>query len=966
MESTRPKTKAADRRTLEKQEGTVSPQGKTQRGRSVRTKQTDTQASTQMTEASTISQGKTISYAGAAASAPIQGPAFDVRKITPKGASGRKLRVPEIKMNCPFKPKAKIQNAVHEAIQELRKENWVEANALPLCLAVAKKIDDIRNMPDAEDKPSYDFIKFQMGPYYSDCLGLALASLQHQADIECSWEYYEELNLLAQYFNFQSQNFHAKEANKRALTKLYRRFVENELNYLKYIQDSPCQSSVRHACHIINWLLGESAPASYFGYLDRDTINKFLDDEQRIMQKINSKMADETPSQHREKINDLEREVFAADATNMQAKRKYHDILREQLEEVMKKSKMRDVTDQQRACLLEILAGFCQQYTDSVKEFHSLRRDLKVLLPAVAQRLLLAIRDSSSNVDRLKAESLDLILRLGKDGWLDSECRRLYKSCMQPQAVRTESGALTYTQYSQDIDSIFSRMRDATNTEQFLAVARMLKTMLDEKEHEIKKLDMAHLLLGRIEKIKETLYFHLFMKIFKSHNRYKDLKMKSDEIDAAMSQYQRDFVNLIPYQFVLKDEETKENWRKTACAVWRKDLVRLSAENSFNEEDADILLYLKDIAPEVPNKFIRHRVEDALIPFFRVLLKDDTGAIPIDKAWELSEWIDELNEISPVNRRLQQLNKKWKTKRGDTTSETPMTTPTVAGAQAAGKGRISPPPVPKAAVAQPEPEEHSISRSSSTSESAIVFPEAWNKIKGEPTFTFGFFDEPEQSEQPAEQKSQEPSRLRGDAAPFHPRSTLAYPGVRPQMMQPSTAPHGIPALSAYQSPEQQQPRFHPMQPVSMPLHYPLRTQSTGGGQPAVLPQKYRPMHYVVVKMDNSNMVRGQEYLINAALLSLANASLLTDPSGAHFPQFKEGVRCLVEWLIQINGNLIDKDVIQDHLMQLANEDGYEKIQNLFGRFLQLQYDNGNFAAASNLCCLRNYLFSIRLLMGLRR
>ena len=96
----------------------------------------------------------------------------------------------------------------------------------------------------------------------------------------------------------------------------------------------------------------------------------------------------------------------------------------------------------------------------------------------------------------------------------------------------------------------------------------------------------------------------------------------NDRIDNPMSRRKPEFIQLRPFMFLLRDEALRHDWQQAACFAWCKDIVRMSQAEEFSKEDIDQLLYLKKVAPTIPDSDIKPLLQSALANLLRFVKQD--------------------------------------------------------------------------------------------------------------------------------------------------------------------------------------------------------------------------------------------------------------------------------------------------------------------------------------------------------
>ena len=985
------------RRALETRESMHTFQKKSRQGISVRQEQAVIPAPKQTTEVLCMHQRKVSKYTASEDTCEVgrdfEEIVHDAIKKSPN------ITLPEINDNCGVKPENIFRGRVSLSIERLRQERWEVSNALKLCLLVAKEIWNLDTCPHQMSDDNFEFMKVHLCPLYTSTLPFALRSLLDMVEVGRGWEYIKEIDRLSQLITrFSWKACPARKEYFQMSAEIYRRFLYKELDYLRHIKDSPLPFAVRNASNIIDRILRQEAPASYFNFLTRQDMNKIRDEKENLLLMIKSNIDGKGATPKTESLEELRKTMFSETA-GLWAVRQYHDELRARLDEVMVKNKEEDVTGQQRACLLETLIVFSDQYSDDINEFRTLRQDVEESLIIVVKSILLVIAKDVDNADCWKAESLILIGHLYKENWPDKKYKCLYLHCMQAQkgmASITRMELAEYAQCLQQIDrvSVHLRIRHA-HRDCFLMPADMFKQLYYDYGRLITSLDPEDELVKEISKIEQKLYTGLFVNVFNQLDRYKNANpnMSREDISHWMSSYRSHFINTKPYLFILYPG-AMDKWGRIACSVWSDNLCELSKKKSFDKDDIDSLLHLKEIAPHVDDRFVRSNLIRTLQQLLRFILeRSDTEYEFIEEIMELSRWIDELKELNIPMQLLIKLNVQWKEKYRHMMSAKTAASPDV-------PARVVP--------------AYAHSDIAGVSPEAARHPHARQEITPERTATRRSFQQPvsvsdstpvAQSEtaislQPRSQQQssfQQPMVLPEDK-PGHPLvndiqrmpEQSAGPVKQLRLSPESRALSQVPI----QDKEYQQQSilvarygFTLSQPLSgqqsldlpLPFEYPFGLSSSVFATDSALEtclRQYRPVEYTTHKMDNDNVVQGQRYLFcitrhylqqkeNGAYGSTPEMHFPASIGSCYYPAFMQGMAYLATWLLQINDGLVTQDDIYQPLMHLYDEDGDAMIRGLFDHLVKHQGRIGNFDIISNLFCFRNYLLFIRSLAGLR-
>lgn len=645
-------TKTVGNRAQEKPADTATFQGKMSNGRFVEKKEFDAKAPHLMAAASSTSKKKIIN---------------DVDEDTNNMISRKELMIPEAIMYKSREPTVFFERNVNDAVQVLIRENWVKDNAFPLCMLLIKEINKLERKSDAKLKGNYDFMVHKMSHYYQFCLKPALEFLQNKADTKCSWEYSEELNAIAKYFDFQLESSPDKSTNKSTLTLLFKKFADNELSYIDSFEDYPwpcsAEHSIKYSFYILNILLSDNSSYFHPDIIDVEEIEKLNARREILLQDPDTfhKSHGKIETRKEKEYYFLTKEILSG-TTCMNTKRNYHNLLYYKLQVLTKENMPNVMTFRKRLSFLKNLEDIHEKYTACINEFYKFDRDVRTIMASVSQKLLFELRNSDEKINNFKKESLDLILRLNQRGLLNEECKLLYVRCTEQKTVTihaAKTDEFTFHDCMESICCIFDIMQNDYNK-----AACMLKDLLNERKHVIKKLNGADMLIKKINIIKSVLYGHFFMEVFLEYNYCRNENLTYILKCTTMNKFKHVLIDASRYTFILKNDEFRYSWKKIACATFFTDIDKMSTQESFCEDDTDCLLYLLHIvAPEVPDNHVRDRLEAALVKCFRFFLKNNNAAaISVETAVALSQWVDTLSQINIIRPELAELHQQWITK----------------------------------------------------------------------------------------------------------------------------------------------------------------------------------------------------------------------------------------------------------------------------------------------------------------
>lgn len=652
--------KKSDNITQERQADTATCQGKMNNGRFVATKESDTQTFSQMTASSSTFQRAIIDKTV-------------VAEDTQETISSQEL-IPEKRMTKST-PSHFFKNAVSKIIAEVSTESLAKYKDFPQCLLLVKKIDELRKQFNIKLQCNYDFIIYKIGPFYQEHLKFALEFLQNKADTECSWEYNRDLNNLARYFDFQPKNSPTRPANCNKFSQLFEKFAFNEINYIESLEDYPwphsARRSIKHSHYLLNTLLLNTSPYFHPDIINIADISALIIRKEKLLKNVFYPICQACYTCPITRTQKKEEEFYILEKNNlssttcMKTKRNYNNILHYKLSILSKANNIRFMTMHQNVHFLQQLINLYKKYTDCISEneFYTLGRDIKTLMSSLSITLLLEIKDTHSDMNPLKKQALDLIFSLDQRNLLSYMCKNICIAYTEQTAAKhpTKADKFTDTHCNKYINKIFTLI--STKVYDYKAGALLLKNLLDEREHTIKNLCTSDSLFKKIHIIKGVLYSHFFMEIFMTYNHCQNNNTPYIKQCIIMNKFKRTLIEVSPYTFILESDELKDTWRKIACLTFFTNIDKLSTKESFCKDDIDSLRFLLDIAPEVPDRCTRNRLEDSLIQCFRFFLENDTTAIPTETIASLSNWIDTLNNMpASIRPELKTLNQQWKTK----------------------------------------------------------------------------------------------------------------------------------------------------------------------------------------------------------------------------------------------------------------------------------------------------------------
>ena len=571
-------------------------------------------------------------------------------------------------IKCKYQPAEEFRSEVEGSLKTLEKEREMPgADAWSFCLAVAKETQRLTNKYQLMDTETdlYQFMKFQLGPYYVNSLRPALETVICKVKAGCGWKYYMDIGTVAQYLDFQPYGS-SDECQNRALQKeIYLQIIDFELKYMDFISHFPSLGAARRSSNIIECLLNSTIAASGLRLIDKKVASDINPIKDSLMKTIESNLVNGGID---EKRGRLKEEVYRGN-TDPLVRRRYSDLLRDKFLELKFECRKQDVGTKEQLSMLERLFDLRVMHTAVVGDLHFLPREIAAVITGTVKERM--IKSLESGI-RLEQEMLDFIDEMLNRDVVSEECGELCLRCKElefpPQTemeITAQTDRMTDDQCRKKIAEIASHPGAAhpgaaTGPDFLTETADRLKQLLYQYGHEIKTMDSTGLHTETIKEIKKDLGTGLFRPFVEQLYKHQNEEgMDEPELFAAMSKYRPALARLIPYTFVL-DESDKADLMKTVSAAWYCDIERLSMAESFREEDVDCLLGLKRIVPHTPDPHIRITVKQALIKFFQFVDQNGTGKIPVEKIAILSQWVDGLNRVRKVDDQLKTCNEKWK------------------------------------------------------------------------------------------------------------------------------------------------------------------------------------------------------------------------------------------------------------------------------------------------------------------
>ena len=502
----------------------------------------------------------------------------------------------------------------------------------------------------------------EMGALYHENLDETLTFFHNQAAAGRAWVYTDKLDKVAQGFNALGHKAGDATNNKALLTKIWDMYLNEDLNYLKHLKDSPNNDySARRTAENIQWLVGPRSLSCALGLMSNEKRSGILAQAQSLYKEVICSDVDHSDA-------DKQEEDMVHKATDaMMEKRMHHDRILEQLNKLRSRLKTEgDVVDDHgsvRNCKridhLKKLSTLYEEYKKLVDDPDTVlfKGLVDLIAPFVNEEQDKLEKGAYDNDRKLKEEVSLLIGNLKEESWLSRECKDLHSGCMQSQSTVIPAEQ-EHEEFHMRIHQIFAILENETATidDRITALAQ-IKQLRDDLRGKQRKFPEKKLtrIKQHMESAENKAYAALFAPIL---NEYKQNKGH-----AAMYRHKDEFVKLNPYVFIFNTTTNRDIWQHAAACAWYHDLERLCHQTSFSKDDVDTLLDLKNVAPDMPSYKVRNNLMNTLINLFYFMLQTNPDAALVEKVTELSEWIDDIDRrhcnVSPA---LHEYNKAWREK----------------------------------------------------------------------------------------------------------------------------------------------------------------------------------------------------------------------------------------------------------------------------------------------------------------
>ena len=583
-----------------------------------------------------------------------------------------------------------FKEQVDDAVRQLHKKRENAPDDLSFCLAVIDtdtalscNLDSMKADMTSDDYNScLQHSISAMSVLYNASLDNVLNFFQHQVANEQCWIYIRALDKVTRSFGKLGCKSAAAARNTTMLATIWKLYLNKELDYLQYLKKFPGDNSYPAQCAVdnINWLISAWPPAHNFGLLNNESRNKIKEDANSLYQEIIHSDTSHSDA-GKKKENVLHK------ATDfMMEKRRYHDLIHGKLDILHNDYKTACGLDRaqiHRIHYLEELLKLYEEYHKLVDNPHTpLFGKLDRVLTQIVNNVRSKLKRGDYDYNRvLKEEISSLISHLEKEKLLNRAHENLYSGFMKLQSTvipAIRGNTMTYGQIHTALNSISSVCHsEGHNRDDELIALKQFKRLFDncgDKLDKTKKNKKADGIRRRITTVRKIFFARLFAPLLADYrNHYGNTRQAMEQICAIMHCHKDKIIELNQYTscvFIPDNDKPKSAWQNAACFAWLDDLKRLCRQTSFNRDDVNNLLDLKDVAPDMPSYKVRSYLINTLIRLFQFMLQTNPDAVLVEKVTELSEWTDnfdqpnhKFNDLShDIYQRLHKSNKQWREK----------------------------------------------------------------------------------------------------------------------------------------------------------------------------------------------------------------------------------------------------------------------------------------------------------------
>ena len=563
---------------------------------------------------------------------------------------------------------------IDDAVQELRRERKTADNDLLFCLMVVdtcKMLEqDLNGIKAHVGLKGYDachrYMIRKMSELYNAGFRKALEFLQFQITIGCDWIYTKALDKITRYFTKLGYKSANTEANKTLLAEIFQLHLNNEVNYLEYLKDSPDDPCiVKQIKSNIEWLTDPGSPAFCI---------KLINDQYRctIIARMNSLCRKISNSVNCSDAGKRIENVPHKAANTKMEQRKHHDLIfakfktLRQSQTVRTSGDSRTLHDRKRIGYLQGLFKLYEEHNKLVGNPHTpLLVELNRLIKQITNELQVKLENGIYDGDQTLKETVLSLLK-------GPETKKWLKQSQDTEILAVPKGPVMVLKKFHDfLDGIFVLLHDESH-DQDIMILTQLKQFLDMHGDKLKQLSKYQegTLRTRLDTAGSILFTKLCVPILDDYKMW-----PHDTLDGAiqtgtlMYRHKDKMIELTPYiPYLSSSNNTKSQdaWQCAACFAWFDDLQNLCCQTSFTEKDVDNLLDLKDAAPDLPSYIVGDSLVMVLTRLFPFMLQTNPNTALIEKVTKLSEWIYYLGRKSRhnhgISQELYEYNEEWREK----------------------------------------------------------------------------------------------------------------------------------------------------------------------------------------------------------------------------------------------------------------------------------------------------------------
>ena len=563
---------------------------------------------------------------------------------------------------------------IDDAVQELRRERKTADNDLSFCLMVVDACrmleQDLNGIKALLGSRDYDvchrYMIRKMSALYNAGFRKALEFLQFQITIGCDWVYTKALDRITRYFTKLGYKSANTEANKAWLAEIFQLHINNELDYLEYLKDSPDgHCIVKQIESNIQWMTNSESPAYCI---------ELINDQYRrtIIARMNSLCCKIGNSVNCSDAGKRIENVPHKAANTKMEQRKHHDLIfvkfrvLRQSQTVRISGDSRTLHDRNRIGYLQGLFKLYEEHNKLVGNPHTpLLVELNRLITQIINELQVKLENGIYDGDQtLKEEVLSLLEGPETKKWL--------KQSQDTAILAVSKGSvMIYSQLHDCLNGIYTLLYDKSH-DQDIMVLTQLKQFLDMYEDKLKQLSTHHemTLRTRLDTAGSILFAKLCGPVLDDYKMWPhDTWDGAIRTGALMCRHKNKMIELTPYiPYLSSSNNTKarDAWQCAACFAWFDDLRNLCCQTSFTEKDVDNLLDLKDAAPDLPSYIVGDYLVMVLTRLFPFMLQTNPNTALIEKVTKLSEWIYYLGRKSRhnhgISQELYEYNEEWREK----------------------------------------------------------------------------------------------------------------------------------------------------------------------------------------------------------------------------------------------------------------------------------------------------------------